>query len=123
MTKRIKRVIGFLLIILSVCLAYALFCNYTGFGIPCLFNLITGLKCPGCGITRMCLSLLRFDFKSAFNYNPAILILFPFFVLIFLRAMYVYIKNGDLNLGKAFDIIIYIIITVLIIFGIFRNTV
>lgn len=123
MTKRIKRVIGFLLIILSVFLAYALFCNYTGFGIPCLFNLITGLKCPGCGITKMCLSLLRFDFKSAFNYNPAILILFPFFVLIFLRAMYVYIKNGDLNLGKAFDIIIYIIITVLIIFGIFRNIV
>lgn len=121
MTKRIKRVIGFILIVLSVLLAYALFCYYSGFGIPCLFNLITGLKCPGCGITRMCLSLLRFDLKSAFNYNPAILILLPFFILIFLRAIYVYIKNGDLNLGKAFDIIIYIIITVLIIFGILRN--
>lgn len=121
MTKRIKRAIGFILIVLSVLLAYALFCYYIGFGIPCIFNIITGFKCPGCGITRMCLSLLRLDFKSAFYYNPAILIMLPLFLVILIRAVYVYIKNGNLNLGKVFDIIIYIIIIILIIFGILRN--
>ncbi len=44
---------------------YALFVHATGLMIPCPFRLITGLKCPGCGMTHMCMSLLRLDFKAA----------------------------------------------------------
>ncbi len=121
MNYRTKRVIGILLIILSVLVAYALFCYFIGGGIPCVFNKITGLKCPGCGITRMFISLMHFDFNSAFQYNPVVLILSPVIFIIILRAIFVYIKNGDLQLGKKFDILTYVVIAILIIFGILRN--
>ena len=29
-----------------------------GFRMPCLFRRVTGLRCPGCGITDLCLGLL-----------------------------------------------------------------
>lgn len=38
--------------------------------IPCPLNRITGIPCPGCGMTRAYLSLLRLDFAAAFRFNP-----------------------------------------------------
>lgn len=40
------------------------------FGITCPIKFITGVSCPGCGMTRAYLSLLRLDFKSAYYYHP-----------------------------------------------------
>ena len=40
-----------------------------GIGIPCLFNRITGLLCPGCGNSRAALALMRLDIGAAFGYN------------------------------------------------------
>ena len=41
----------------------------------CPARTIFNMDCPGCGLTRACLSALRFDFKAAFEYHP----LFPLF--------------------------------------------
>ena len=38
----------------------------------CIFLYLFNIPCPGCGMTRAFLSLLKFDFKSAFIYNPTI---------------------------------------------------
>ncbi len=35
----------------------------------CPFHYITGLKCPGCGMTRAFLALGEFNFSAAFNFN------------------------------------------------------
>ena len=40
--------------------------------IPCIFNYATGMQCPGCGLTRASMAILRGDFPAAFNYNPLI---------------------------------------------------
>ncbi len=53
--------------VIAVVLAFALF-NLLGHGCP--IRLFTGVSCPGCGMTRAWLSILRFDFKSAFMYHP-----------------------------------------------------
>lgn len=55
------------------------------FSIPnCLVKLAIGFPCPGCGLTRATLSLLRFDFVQAFMYNPLIFIVPPIaWILIF----------------------------------------
>jgi hypothetical protein len=37
----------------------------------CLFRLISGLPCPGCGITHSIISLMHFDFAAAWHNNPA----------------------------------------------------
>lgn len=47
--------------------------------LPCFFHKITGVPCPGCGMTKAFLSLGSFQFKEAFSYNP-----FSFFLMSFL---------------------------------------
>ena len=42
----------------------------------CPFKALTGIPCPGCGMTRAMLSLTKGDFRGAFGYNP-----FSFFLL------------------------------------------
>ncbi|MEE3230221.1 MAG: DUF2752 domain-containing protein [Planctomycetota bacterium] len=44
--------------------------------IPCPFRLVTDLECPGCGMTRSCLSLAQGEFVSAWNFHP-----FSFFLV------------------------------------------
>lgn len=41
-------------------------------GAPCLFRLVTGLYCPGCGGTRALKAFLRGDLILSFLYHPLI---------------------------------------------------
>ncbi len=40
-----------------------------GLRLPCLFHLSTGLRCPGCGVTDLCLGLLHGRFVPAYNWG------------------------------------------------------
>jgi hypothetical protein len=51
--------------------------------IPCVFNYATGLQCPGCGLTRASLAILRGDIQAAFSFNQLV-----FFLPIFIGALY-----------------------------------
>ena len=93
----------------------------TGLGIPCIFNYISGLKCPGCGISRMCMALMRFDLESAFHYNMVLFILSPVLSLVFAYQIYRYIRFNETRLTKVQSAVIYIAIALLIFWGIFRN--
>lgn len=48
---------------------YYIFIKITGFSIPCIFRMLTGLLCPGCGITRCLTALADLNLKRAFSYN------------------------------------------------------
>ena len=37
---------------------------------PCLFNELTGLPCPGCGMTRAVSALLHGDWHTAMTFHP-----------------------------------------------------
>jgi len=52
-----------------------------GINIPCIFYKLTGLYCPGCGITRSLLALMKFDLYQAFRYNIIIYIITPVMVV------------------------------------------
>ena len=91
---------------------------YTGFAIFCPFHKFTGLYCPGCGVTRLLFSLIKLDFYQAFRYNPLV------FILLIIGIIYLLIKF----ILKKFNIIIkvpnyvwYILIIIVIIYGILRN--
>ncbi|MBK7866449.1 MAG: DUF2752 domain-containing protein [Ignavibacteriales bacterium] len=57
---------------------------------PCLFTTLFDISCPGCGITRASVHLVKFEFSSAWHTNPFIYLIAPFFlmeVFRFLRAL------------------------------------
>ncbi|MCF7675935.1 MAG: DUF2752 domain-containing protein [Akkermansiaceae bacterium] len=43
----------------------------------CSFHRLTGLHCPGCGMTRAMAAILRGDLAAAFRCNPVGLVLLP----------------------------------------------
>lgn len=45
--------------------------------IPCIFNFLFDVNCPGCGLTRAFIEILSFNFISAWLYNPLIYIIIP----------------------------------------------
>ena len=63
--KPIEKLITLLIIGLIAFLMYVL-------DIGCFFRFLFGVYCPGCGMTRAALSLLRLDAESAFRYNPMV---------------------------------------------------
>lgn len=60
----------------------SLFHNPHKYPLPCLFHIITGLYCPGCGAGRASYSILHGRFYAAFRYNPMYVILLRFLVSI-----------------------------------------
>ncbi len=100
---------------------YALFVNVTGLAVPCVFHLVTGLQCPSCGVTHMFMAMLHLDFKEAFESNQAIFLLLPFIVLLLGFYSVTYIKTGSRKLKKWQEVVIFLVCTCLLLFGIVRN--
>lgn len=103
-------------------LFYAFICNLAGRPIiPCLFHMLTGLYCPGCGVSHMCLALLSLDPIAAFKANAAIFLLLPPCLLLGLLMAVHYIKTGDSHPGPIQSIILCCMIIILLLFGLLRN--
>lgn len=121
MIIRAKKVgLGFAVIV-TVGLAYFLICNKIGFGIPCMFYQITGFKCSGCGVSRMCISLLKGDIHSAWLYNRGVMLMLPFIAYLIIREVYLYIRYYDCTLKKWESVLAIIIVVILLLFGLVRN--
>ena len=63
--------------------------NFTeGGGIPCIFNLLTGFPCPGCGTTRAFATLSHLDIMESVRFHPIAIItlLVALFSLIFTKV-------------------------------------
>lgn len=114
MKKNIKECLILITFFLITLILY-----YLNIPIPCLFHKITGLKCPGCGITRMFVSLLKLDIITAFNYNP---LCFIYLILAILYLNYYSICIITKNKPKKINQKIWTILLIItILFGIIRN--
>ena len=75
MPERIRRGLNGLLVLLILgALAYA---SALLFGWNCPVKYLTGVPCPGCGLSRALAALLRLDFRAAFRFHPMIFVLPP----------------------------------------------
>ena len=119
--ERARETLKNTLVILSLGIAYYLFCTLTNWGLPCPLYSITGILCPGCGLSRMCLAVIRLDFSSALYYNAAFFVLSPIFITIYVSYQYRYIKYGVGSLFSWQKIMLFICIVLLVAFGILRN--
>ena len=82
-----KKEMKLILLLISFLIIFLFLNKVFNFTIPCLFHEITNLYCPGCGITRMFLSLFKLDFYQAFRYNPLV------FILLILSIVYFLVKS------------------------------
>lgn len=119
--ERALRLAGWAGLILGIGLAYALFVHLTGWGVPCPFHTVTGLWCPGCGVTRMCLSLLRLDLRGAWRANPGLLLLLPFLLALLASLAWRYGKTGRMALSRLQSAAVWAMVGLMLLYGVLRN--
>ena len=89
--------------------------------IPCMFHVITGLYCPGCGVSRMLISILKLDFYQAFRYNPLLFIMLPFILALLINYIYCIIFKKSTIYKKINNKVWISFVIILILYGIIRN--
>ena len=99
---------------------YLLVVLYTGVGIPCVLHALTGIKCPGCGVSRMIVALVHLDVPQAFTYNPFLFITGPFLIAYFVCREIKFVKHGTSQMGKL-DCFMWIELFCAIVYGVLRN--
>lgn len=103
----------------TIILVYGILYAFTKKGLPCIFHKITGLYCPGCGITRMFVSIFKLNIYQAFRYNPLV------FILLIISLFYLLVDALKYKISKvhiALPKSIYIVLLIIVIgFGILRN--
>lgn len=104
-------------------LLYGIFVSYTGLAIPCLFRKVTGLLCPGCGVTGMCMALLHLDWRGAFSCHPVLFVLLLPLTAVFICSAAGYVQNGRFWFARWQNLILYVSVAALVIFGVVRNLV
>lgn len=92
-----------------------------GLRISCPIHTLTGLYCPSCGVSRMCMHLLAGEWQKAFSCNPALFCLLPPLALLLARAELNYWRTGRRTLSRLLQAGIWCAVAVLILFGILRN--
>lgn len=99
MTKYLKKIV-FPLILLLV----AVFILDVG----CPIRRLTGIPCPGCGMTRACLAAVRLDFAEAFRMHPLWFLIVPLLLLTVLHP-------GQLFKSKRTENLFWGALTVLVV--------
>lgn len=110
-----------LLILTIILILYSVLFHF-GIVIPCVFHELTGLYCPGCGVTRMIFSLLKLDFYQAFRYNNLIFLFIPFILVCVIDFIIKKLNNkSDYLYQKTSDKVWIILLVITLLFGVLRN--
>lgn len=100
---------------------YYLFIRLTGWWIPCVFQKLTGLACPGCGMTHFCSEAARLDLAGAAGENLAVALLIPVWAVFLIASLFRKDRSRRLTETAAFNVLAWGSIGILLIFGVLRN--
>lgn len=118
-----KPVLKRLLIFLGLGSAYYIWLKITDLGIPCPVSFVTGgrIKCPGCGVSTMCVNIIEGNFEAAFNANPCLFIMLPLWGIL-IGVKLVFAPKALMSETSKLNTVIYGVMTaVLVVFGVLRN--
>lgn len=122
MKERLCKTLKPIFLLLLVGGIYVVLIYTTGFKIPCPIKFATGFDCPGCGISRVLLSYLRLDFKTAFFTNPVITVILPIMFGDYVYHKYYYVvHNNKKPFNKLENISMYVMIGALILYAVIKN--
>ncbi len=120
MAARLRRLCRWVGLALVLGAGYALWGCVTGLWLPCPFHALTGLECPGCGVTRMCMALLRRDLSAAWAANPGLLALLPAILLLSAVRAVRYVRTGA-PASRGEQAAAWVLSVVLVGYGVLRN--
>ena len=109
------------ILLVSLIFYYFLCKQFSWLSLKCLFFEITGVKCPGCGITRMIFSFMELKFFEGIQYNYFLGM--TSFILIGIFCYLIYSYLYEIKNSKTFDVLCFVYIALLIVWGIVRNVV
>ena len=130
MKKRIFIVFTIIMSILALGFGYAVLITQYGIGLRCPIRLQTGIACPFCGLTRMCLALIRFVFVNqsfdelvyAYSMNQFVIYMSPFVLYLLGSHTIHWIKTGKFKgIEKTDKVIFGLLIVVMLMWWLFRN--
>ena len=116
-----SRKIRFLLLVCLLGIACLIWLRMGGPSVPCVFYKVTGLQCPGCGVTRMILALSRLDLPAALRANAFLTVTLPYLIALLLYSAYKWVRDEKAGAKVEASAVIYCI--GLILFGVIRNLV
>jgi putative effector of murein hydrolase len=59
----------------------------------CIFKLLVGGECAGCGLTRACMHFIHFDYAEAYKFNKMVFIIMPILIIAWGYELYKSIKK------------------------------
>lgn len=121
MQRRLFHVLRTVGLLILLGLLYALWGSLTRLWLPCPFHLLTGLDCPGCGVTRMCLALLRLDLSAAWAANPGMLVLSPLLLGLLSWHAVTYIRTGNRHFTRGQTFLCWTLVGLFFLHGLLRN--
>ena len=92
---RLKKIIETGTVLLCAGLGYAFVLMPNGITIPCYFYKLTNLRCPGCGVSRMCYALLTGNIKEAISYNYGLFAVLPCLAVIIGGELWKYVRGAN----------------------------
>ena len=119
--SRLKKHLITYLCVLALGAVYFIWIKVTGIGIPCIFHLLTGWSCPGCGVTTLILSVVHGRFDLARDANPFLFYTWPLIAGFIIYAEVKAIKRKRYKADKIVNILMFAYIGALIVFGVVRN--
>lgn len=93
----------------------------TGLFPQCPLHSLTGLNCPGCGLTRGFHALFHGDILTALHFNALLPIYALIFGYLFLGMLLVAVRGRGLSLSKFPSYLLWAFLAFSLLFGIIRN--
>lgn len=100
---------------------YVLLIEHFGRGLYCPIWSLTGLYCPGCGVSRMCLRLLRLDLAGALRANGLLLVTTPLLGGLLLARLARYVGRGRRDTPRWEEWSWRSLAVVFVLYGLLRN--
>lgn len=76
-------------------------------GFPCLFHLLTGYYCPGCGGTRAVRYLLHGEIWKSIQYHPLVPYIAVVAIVESFRLMAAYTKKKTVRYEKRYEMLVW----------------
>lgn len=87
----------------------------------CPLYSLTGLACPGCGLTRGFHALFHGDILTALDFNALIPIWAAIFAWVFVSFIFLAVRGRGLKMWPTHPNVLWTFMIVLLVFGVVRN--